>query len=263
MIELDVFHKYGEEIEKQLRLKSFPLAIKLLRKGEGIAEGAKRPKRDLGFHLSTCQAFSISRREGTHLAMLKEDMWCFEPVIGYGLARPPKYFLDGYNRFPETARTLEAGKNWARAFPHLEYDKYTGIVSAPLTKANFEPDLVMIYCNPAQLTQLLIVVNWIDGHDITCRLSGHAACVYSIVPVIQRRQYQVSSLCIGDRRRATAQDNELVFTAPKEKIEDLVLGLKALAKSGAGLPVKFTVIPEYELEESYAKIGKMLGMEVK
>jgi len=263
MRELDIFCKYGEEIEKQLRLKSFPLAIKLLRKKEDIPEGAKRPKRDLGKHLSTCQAFSMSRRQGMSLAMLKEDMWCFEPVIGYGFAKPPKYFLEGHNRFPGTAKTLEAGRNWAQAFPHLEYGKYIGIVSTPLMKANFEPDLIMIYCDPAQLTQLLIVVNWIDGHDITCRLSGHAACVYSIVPVIQNRQYQVSSLCIGDRKRAMAQDNELVFTAPTEKVEDLVLGLKALAKYGNELPVKFTVMPEYELEESYTKIGKMLGMEVK
>jgi len=263
MGEVEVFHRYGKEIEKQLRLKNSPLAVKLLRKKKDIPKDAKKPKRDLGYRLSTCQAFSISRRQMISIAMTKEDMWCFEPVIGYGLAKPPKYFLEGHNRFPRTAKTLEAGRNWAQAFPHLKYSEYIGIVSAPLTKANFEPDLAMIYCDPAQLTQLLKVVNWIDGHDITCRLSGHAVCVYSVVPVIQNRQYQVSSPCMGDRKRAMTQDNELVFTAPVEKIEDLVSGLKAFAEFGDGLPVKSTVMPEYELEDSYVKIGKMLGMKLK
>ncbi len=40
---LDVFHNCGEELEKRLRLKTFPLAVKLLEKEEDISEGAQRP----------------------------------------------------------------------------------------------------------------------------------------------------------------------------------------------------------------------------
>ena len=70
----------------------------------------------------------MSRKQGTTLAMLKEDKWCFEPVIGFGMAEPPQYFLDGYNRFPGSVATLEAGSNWARAFPRLEVGEYIGVV---------------------------------------------------------------------------------------------------------------------------------------
>ena len=77
--------------------------------------------------------------------MLKEDMWCFEPVIGLGLAEPPAYFLEGHYRLPRNVETLEAGSNCAHEFPRLEVGKYIGIASAPLTTANFEPDLVKKY----------------------------------------------------------------------------------------------------------------------
>ena len=204
----------------------------------------------------------MSRREGSMIAMLKEDMWCFEPVIGYGLAEPPQYFLEGHNRFPESAKTLEAGKNWAQAFPRLEIGKYIGIVSAPLRAASFEPDLVMIYCNPAQLTQLLIAVNWIDGRDITCRISGHAACVYSVVPVMQSGQCQVTSPCRGDLGRAAASYYEMLFTTPMAKVEDLVIALKQLGETLFRFPIIPTLKPEYKLLESYEKIGRMIGMEV-
>lgn len=262
---ISVFNEYGEEIDRRLRLRSFPLAVKMLGKEEDAPEGAKRPKRDFGYHLSTCQAFFTSRNrlgQGMVIASLKEDMWCFEPVIGYGLAAPPAHFLAGHNRFPESVSSLEAGSNWAHAFPRFEFGKYIGIVSAPLTTASFDPDVVIIYCNSAQLTNLLMARVWKDGQDITCRMSGHAACVYSVVPAIQRGECQVTIPCLGDRRRAMAQDDELIFSVPKGKLEDLVLALRHFEESGYKPVAHPMVMPEYELVESYAEIARMLGMDV-
>ena len=89
------FHEYGRELEKRMRLQTFPLAVKLLEKESDIPEDAQRPMRDFGYHLATCQSFGISRREGRVIAMTFMDMWCPESVVGYGLAKPPQYFLDG------------------------------------------------------------------------------------------------------------------------------------------------------------------------
>jgi len=256
---LGVFHNYGEELEKRLRLKTFPLAVKLLEKEEDIPEGAQRPLRDFGYHLSLCQGFTMSRREGTLLAMLKEDMWCFEPVVGLGLAEPPAYFLEGHNRFPHDVETLEAGSNYAHEFPRLEVGKYIGIASASLATANFEPDLVMIYCDSPQLSLLLLGREYKKGFNLKCSLSSHAACVYSVVPVIQSGECQVAIPCRGDRYRAMAGDDEMIFTVPKGKLEDLLLGLRHCQEYGSRLPKVPVMQPEYALSESYEKIAKMIG----
>lgn len=87
----------------------------------------------------TCQCFSLSRRFGETVAQLFEDMWCPEPVIGFGLAKPPRYFLKGHNLYPDGVETLEAGANWAREFPRFPVGKYRGLVSAPLTTASLNP----------------------------------------------------------------------------------------------------------------------------
>ena len=68
-----------------LVLRTYPIAIKMLKSESEIPEGSVRPKKDLGEHYSTCQAFGIVRHRGTKLAMFIEDHWCFEPIIGYGL----------------------------------------------------------------------------------------------------------------------------------------------------------------------------------
>jgi uncharacterized protein (DUF169 family) len=263
MTGLRALHGYGEEIERRLRLRTLPIAVKLLEKEADIPKGAVRPKKDLRHHLSTCQSFAMSRREGTLIAMLKEDMWCFEPVIGYGLAEPPQYFLDGHNRFPESVMTLEAGSVWARAFPRLETGKYIGILSGPLATANFEPDLIMMYCQPGQLTLLLYAATCIDGHDIKSTLSGHAACVYSVVPVIQNGKCQVTIPCRGDRETGLTQNDELIFSVPLGTVEELLSALRYLDSYDIRLPYRFSMLPEHELRESYTKIGRMIGMDIR
>lgn len=142
---MENFRAYAEEIQKPLALQSPPIAVKMLEKEQDIPEGAKRPKRDFGVCLAQCQAFAFAERNGMSIALLKEDMWCLEPVIGYGLEEHPQYFLEGRNRYPDDVETLEAGANWARGFPRFEAGKYVGIVSGPLATVGFEPDLVVIY----------------------------------------------------------------------------------------------------------------------
>jgi len=208
MTEMETLHKYGEELEKRLRLKTFPLAVKLLEKEADIPEGAVRPLRDLGYHMPLCQAFATSRREGTLMAALKEDMLCFEPVVGYGMAEPPQYFLEGHNRFPEDVESLEIGSHYASDFPRLPVGKYIGVMSAPLQTATFLPDVVLMYCDSAQLSLLLLAREYKIGYDLKQSLSSHAACVYSVVPVIQTGECRVAIPCRGDHYFAIAGDDD-------------------------------------------------------
>jgi uncharacterized protein (DUF169 family) len=259
MADLKVYREYGEDLERRLRLKTFPLALKLLEKEGDIPEGAKRPLKDLGHHLSLCQVFQMSRREGKIMAMLKEDHWCFEPVVGYGLGEPPGYFLEGHNRYPKDVETLEAGKNYALEFPRLKVGKYVGTASAPLRVTNFEPDAVMIYCDSSQLCLLLLGREYKEGYNLKCALSGHAACVYGVIPAVQSGECQVAVPCRGDHYRAMAGDDEMVFTVPRGKLEDLMLGLRRIETTGSKLPQGYSSLPEYPLQESYKKIAQMMG----
>jgi uncharacterized protein (DUF169 family) len=112
MSQWKVWNDYGDELERRVRLKTFPLALKLLKNEEDIPKEAQRPQRDLGNRLLLCQGFQLSRREGITVAMLREDMWCHEPVIGYGLQEAPSFFFEGHTRYPGDVATLEAGGHW-------------------------------------------------------------------------------------------------------------------------------------------------------
>lgn len=253
------YQEYGKELEKRLRLKTLPLAVKLIKTKKEIPGTAQRPLEDYGHHLSLCQSYQKSRREGTTIAMLKEDNWCFEPVVGYGLAEPPEYFMEGHNRFPQDVESLEAGRHYAEEFPKLETGKYIGVVSAPLKAANFTPDLTMIYCDSEQLSLLLLGREYKHGYNLNCSLSSHAACVYAVVPVIQRGKCQVAIPCRGDRYSAMAEDDEMIFAVPRDKMKDLMTGLRHIKETGSEIPREYRVYPEYPLGKSYKKIAEIIG----
>jgi len=259
MPDLRNYKDYSEELERRLRLKTFPLAIKLLTGEEEIPAQARRPLRDFGHHLSLCQGYQMARRGGETLAMLKEDNWCFEPVVGYGLAEPPEYFLEGNNRYPRDVKTQAAGRHYAQEFPRLETGKYIGLLFGPLRTADFKPDVVMVYCDPEQLSLLLLGRENKDGYNLKCSLSSHAACVYAVVPAVQSGQCQVAIPCRGDHYSAMASDNEMIFTVPEGKMNDLLDGLRYVEGTGSRLPRGYTLRPEYPLPEAYEEIAKIMA----
>jgi uncharacterized protein (DUF169 family) len=263
MSTLSDFNQWGEELETRLQLRTSPIAVKMLKTEKDIPKEAVRPGKDLGVHLGLCQAFAKSRRDKITIAMLKEDHWCYVPVIAMGLAEPPDFFLGGHMEFPSRIADLEAAKNQAKTFPHLELGKYIGVVSAPLAKAGFEPDLTVIYCNSAQLRGLLTGLKYKKGEMVTSTLNPGGACVHSTVPALQSGACQVTIPCGGDSKRALARDDDLIFTVPSDRLEDLMAGLKHLDETGFGYRQSFPDMRlEYPQPPNYVKVGKMIGMDV-
>ena len=213
MTTLKEFNIYGEELVRLGLLRTFPVAVKMLEKELDIPEGAIRPKKDRGCHLAQCQVFSMSRRQGTTVAMLKEDNWCWGPLIAYGLVDPG--LAESYTEIKSDAKKL----------PRLERGKYIGIVSAPLKTANFEPDVILIYSNTAQLRNMLHALKFREEGLVTSQFFPIASCAFSVVPALFG-QYCITLPDPGEYGRALAGEDEIIFSVPKDKVEGLVSELR-------------------------------------
>jgi uncharacterized protein (DUF169 family) len=217
--------------------------------------------KDLGFHLSLCQAFALSRMKGMCIAQLLEDMWCHEPIIGLGIAEPPQYWLDGNTR-RQYFRTQEDAMKSVSESPRLPAGKYIGIMSAPLKTTDFDPDLVIIYCDPAQLSFLLRAKRATGSGqtgNFASELSSGAACLFATVPVLQTKKCQFTLPCSGDRRAGLAQNDEVVFTMPRERLDGIAkMTARFDFRSIESSPME--AMPEHPLPESYAKVTNLLGI---
>ena len=224
---------YGTDLLNMLVLRTYPIAIKMLKDESEIPQGAVRPKRDLKTHYSACQAFGIVRRRGTNLAMFLEDHWCFEPIIGYGLVEPPKDFLEGSGS-AFFVQDKEGARKRSQEIPLIPCGKYAGMVLAPLHKANFSPDLTMIYCNASQLRHMLFALMNKNGRRVTSTLDPIWSCVHSIVPSLLNGTCEVTVPDPGDFERASVGDDEMILTVPTVQMSEFMDGVYYYEKRGMG-----------------------------
>ena len=242
------YNNYGEELEKLLMLRTSPIAVKMLEKEEDIPEGAIRPKRDRGYHLAQCQAFAMTRRQGMTIAMLKEDHWCWAPLLAYGLVEDPHdSFVDSH-----------------ASFPRFEYHKYIGMLTGPLKSANFEPDMVLVYSNTAQLREMIIVPKFQDNTLVTSEFDPIDSCVYSVVPVITSGQYRITLPDPGEFSRAFAGDDEIIFSIPTDKLAGIVEGVKRSAqmKRNAEDWSHILLRPDFPRPDFYIDLFRKWGLDV-
>jgi len=259
MTEITDYNHYGRELERILLLETSPIAVKFMEKVEDVPKDAVRPKRDRGCHLAQCQAFAMSRRQGLTIAMLKEDHWCWAPLLAYGIV-PPESEHPGLKY---TVENPEAARNIHEKWPHFEYGKYIGIVTAPLKSATFVPDIVLIYSNTAQMRMMLMAIKYKDGVLVESRFDPIDSCVYSTVPAILNRKYSITLPDPGDYERALARDDEVILSVPSEKLEILIAGLKRFEPSGIS-HIRFNqeMYPDFPRPDFYKKLFEKWGLEI-
>jgi uncharacterized protein (DUF169 family) len=238
------FNKYGIELENSLGLQTAPIAVKMLEKEKDIPEGAFRPKKGHGCHLAQCQAFALSRRDRLTVAMLKEDNWCPGPVVAYGLVPKPDAPAGGA---VENAR--------------FEYGKYIGILTAPLGKADFEPDAVIIYCDTNQLRIILLALETEEKPLVKYNFFP-ISCSNSVVPVILNGEYWINLPDPGEYARALTIAGEMIFSLPAEKLAGLTVKLRQFGKNESGFQHEhMMMMPDFPQPELYRTVFEKWGMD--
>jgi uncharacterized protein (DUF169 family) len=184
-------------------------------------------------------------------------------LIGYGLVEMPELFSEGDLFFPHFVESREAAKNLTEAFPRLEYGKYIGIVSAPLKVASFEPDLVLIYSNAAQLRTILLAVKYKEGTLVPSVFDPIDSCVFSIVPVLQSGEYRITIPDPGEYERALTGEDLIIFSVPGDKVETLMLGLGHFGEIKLGYTdLAMVMRPDFPQPEFYKMLFGMWGLDV-
>jgi uncharacterized protein (DUF169 family) len=201
-------NKCGEDLEKHLMLRTSPIAVKMLEKEADIPKEAIRPKKDRGYHIAQCQAFALSRREGTTVAMLKEDHWCPTALMAYGHVKRP-----------------ESVEKWTHPYDCFEFGKYIGIATAPLKSAAFQPDVVILWSKPSQLRALLLSMKVEDVPQVTGQFFP-PSCAHSVVAPMKTGKYYVVIPDPGEYQRALTEEGDMMFAVPQSRLQAMVASLR-------------------------------------
>ena len=128
-----------DSLNTYIRPQTFPVALKLCQSEDELPDKARRPMKDMGYPVTLCQATGITRRFGWNLAVGKEDQCC---LAG---ARVMGFVSEGAEEIVEEDKRFEPGN-------------YKYHLTAPLERAGFEPDVIVIYGNSAQVMRCIQAV---------------------------------------------------------------------------------------------------------
>jgi MtaA/CmuA family methyltransferase len=232
------------ELTLYVRPQTFPVAIRMLRPGEAIPERARRPARDFKKLSMNCQVIDMARRYGWTIALTREDSICSLGIAALGLEKPTHLHRSGTLCEGMYTETKEAGRRSEAAVDQFRPGEYAGLLVAPLDRATFEPDLVCLYGNPAQIMRLTQAALWKRGGKLASSFGGRVDCSEIIVTTMRTDQPQVILPCSGDRIFGQTQDHEMAFTIPWNQMEEIVEGLKGT--HGGGIRYPITQFMEYE-----------------
>ena len=212
-------------LEQLMRLKSFPVGFKLFEDRQAIS--------DIPFirrmnHKSTlCQLINMARNfDWTVAAELDDFMSVVCPSI-IGLTDIPDYMKDGTFRSIVWTKSRADAKKYEAEIPRLPTGKYQAVAIAPLVYNPFDPDIVLIYANPAQMMLLINSLQFEDYEVMQFYCVGESSCSDAIARCYLQRKPALSIPCYGERRYGHAQDDEIVMAIPVEMIDKALNGMEA------------------------------------
>ena len=229
------WEKLVRRMELLMRLRSFPVAFKLLEKKEELA--AIPFIRRMTHKVTLCQLITIVRTyDWTVGADLNDFISPMCPSI-IGLTDLPEVFKDGTFRSIVWAKTREDGRKFENSIPRLPSGKYQAAVLAPLVYNPFDPDIVLIYANPAQMMLLINSLQFEDYEVMEFFCVGESSCSDAIARCYLKGKPFLSIPCYGERRYGHAQDDELVMALPAAMMEKALKGMEALYRKGIRYPI--------------------------
>jgi uncharacterized protein (DUF169 family) len=225
----------AREFDRYLRLRTFPLAFRLfasadaLDKIEGIRRLPTKPR--------MCQLITLARVHGWTLGATAEELG--SPVCAsiIGLTEPPEELMEGKTLAGIMYKTARDAQKHEKAVPRLPVGKYQAVAVAPLKGNKLEPDIVLVYGNPAQIFMLVAALQWQDFEPLTNNCVGESSCSDAIVRGYLTGKPSIALPSYAERRYGQAQDDEMVMALPAASVEKALSGLTGLHQGGIRYPI--------------------------
>ncbi|MDO8672100.1 MAG: DUF169 domain-containing protein [Dehalococcoidia bacterium] len=251
----------NEMISTYIRPQTFPFAVRFCESLDEVPGGARIPHESLRMQIPICQAVGMVRRYGWTIALTPEDMSCPYGALALGFVRPKAGFLDGSYADSMSPGSGQRARISAGDAARLEFGKYAAVLLSPLHSATFQPHLIVIYGNSAQVMRLVQGTLHGQGGYLTSRASGGMDCSDLFAQPIETGEAQVILPCNGDRVFGMTQDDEMAFSLPAALVDRTMEGLKASHNTGQRYPTPSNLRFKAQLPPAYYQLMDYLNAE--
>ena len=226
-----------QRLERLMRLRSFPVAFKLLEDKKALSEipFIRRIQ-----HQSTlCQMINLVRNFDWTVGADRNDFISVMCPSIIGLTDIADYMKDGTFRSIVWTKSRADGKIYENSIPRLPLGQYEAVAMAPLVYNPFDPDIVLIYANPAQMMLLINSLQFENYEVMQFYCVGETSCSDAIARCYLNQKPALTIPCYGERRYGHAQDDELVMAVPAHMLDKALRGMEALYRRGIRYPISY------------------------
>jgi uncharacterized protein (DUF169 family) len=221
---MSTYEELSSKLKSILGLKGSPVAVKLVRNREEIPAGVP----EAGEKLRHCEMVQKARNGDVFYAT-KDKHACAGGAGALGVMETPEKVLNGefYFGLGDFGST-GAAKRTTNAITRVDED-YIATMYAPLEKAGFKPDVIVIIGNPKQMLKLAKAnIHALGGRNFADFSGIQSVCADAVAEVYMTGDVNFTLGCNGSRKNAKIADDEMIAGISAEKVQMLVDAVEKL-----------------------------------
>lgn len=222
-------------MERLLRLRTFPVGLKMLEDPEAFKQNPWLRRPDA--KLSLCQLITIVRTFDWTVGATAEDLVTPGCAAVLGLAELPEFVTDGTMRSTVWLESKADAAACEAVIQRIPFGRYKAVMLAPTAYDPFQPDMVILYGNPGQMSLLVNAIQFDRYERMVFYSVGETSCSDVIGRCFVDRVPALSLPCYGERRFGHAADDEMAIGLPVEECGRILTNLEKLYKRGIRYPI--------------------------
>jgi uncharacterized protein (DUF169 family) len=210
----------SEALKKALRLTGSPVAIRIVHNKNEIPPEVEK----LDKTVRHCQMVTLARKEGKIFYSTVENHDCMGGAWSLGLREISETLKNGDFYFKlGKFESAAASKRTIERIPHLESGTTYATMYAPLEKAPFIPQVILIVATPWAMLKLAQATLFQLGGRIQANFSGiQSVCADATAQTYLTGCANYSVGCDGSKRFSGIGDEEMVMGFPAELLPSMV-----------------------------------------
>lgn len=231
----------GKTLQEQFKIKTYPIGYKRFESVETFERipGLRQPDHEV----TVCMMISQARRWGHTVGAKRADKKVLvHCAMIHGLMKVPPRMLEEPTEgtpMPDFLARWVAG--WddhfkrTRAFPRIPAGE--AILFAPLQTITVEPDVILIYADPAQVMLMIQAMEKVQFEHFQFSCIGESSCADYLAACYLTGKPKVGLPGYGERALGHVSDEEIVLALPPSYVPRIIDGYSKLKKTGVVYPI--------------------------
>ncbi|MEJ2671727.1 MAG: DUF169 domain-containing protein [Deltaproteobacteria bacterium] len=250
-------------LKEAMRLKTDPFGVKFFEDPADLPAKTRQPSKVFGKKVTICQGVTMARVYGWPVGLTQEDLICVPGMLVFGFTPATDPIMELGELFCEVGFHRELGPAFkeVESLPRFQPHEVGALYLCPLERLTLDPDVVVVYGNPAQLMRLIQAATFSLGRRVTGEFGGRVECSSYLIAPYRTGEFRVVIPGMGDRIFSMTQDDEMVVAFPGQLLEGLLAGLQDAGKKiGARYPITFYQNFSPSFPSPYEKRAKKWGI---